>query len=114
MEEILLKYFTKLEASLEVLDNKYRKSYSGVTLQYVVYDLLKAQYRKSDVAKALLQLHKSMQIKSIYCPNVDNYVFMSPYSLITNFNHETGDNPQGRYTQGYNLHKYLKQFIKNE
>lgn len=116
MEEILLQYFTKerKDGYLNVIDNKYRKFYSGVKLNYIVYDLLKAKYHKSDVAKCLLKLHKEEKIKSIYCPDVDNYVFENPTTTLSNFNPETGDNPHGCYTKGYNVHKYLKQFIKNE
>jgi hypothetical protein len=115
MEEILLEYFTKRDdAYLDVMDNKYRKYYTGVTLNYITYDLLKAKFKKSNVAKCLLKLHQESRIKSIYCPNVKNYVFENFKYMAGNFDPQTGQHVGGYYTKGYNLHTYLNQFIKNE
>lgn len=111
MEKIIKEYLK--EYKLKVLDNKYRRLYTGVTLNYIVYDLLKAKYKKSDVAKHLLELHKSGGCRSLYCPNVDNYVIESPRSGHENFNTENGGG-NNTYTRNRNLHTYLKQFIRHE
>lgn len=110
LEKELLNYFNKTNSrELEVLDNKYRKFYTGVSLNYLTYDLLKAKYKKSEIAKCLLNLHKTGKIKSIFCKDVNKYVFESEKSFHRNFNIITGYNYGGK-----NLHEYLKQFIKNK
>jgi len=88
--------------SLHVLDNKYKSYYSGVSLNYICYDLLKAKYKKSEVAKILLKLLIERQIRALYCPNVKKYVF---------------ENKKGNYSSSFvsdNLKDYLNSFIKNE
>lgn len=108
MEEEILKYLTPDKITLKVLDNKYRDNYTGVTLSYITYDLLKAKYRKSEVANTLLRLHKEKKIKSLFCPDVQEYVFMSKKCGYWNFDSETGTS----YSSKYNVHTYLNKFIK--
>ena len=114
MEEEILNYFNdtfhkvvisgKNLICLKVLDNKYRKYYTGVTLNYICYDLLKAKYRKSDVAKVILKLYENEQIKMLKCPHVRNFVIENKIGNWGTF--------PGRYnTDNKN---YLKQFIKDE
>lgn len=116
MEELtnkILNYFNKNkdDCKLEVLDNKYKKYYTGVTLNYITYDLLKAKYRKSNVAEVLLNLHKNGEIHSLYCGDIENIVFESKKSEHWNFNPKTGVH---QYKSNNNLHEYLKKFIKND
>lgn len=109
LEKKLLNYFNKTNnRTLEVLNNKYRKYYTGVSLNYLTYNLLKAQYKKSEVAKCLLNLHKSEKIKSLFCNDINKYVFEPKKSFHGNFNFKTGYD----YYNNKNLHKYLEQFIK--
>lgn len=94
--------------SFKVLDNKYKKYYTGVSLQYICYDLLKAKYRKSDVAKTLYNLYINQKIKCLYCPHVKKYVFGNIAMVYT-----------GLYSEGglpaYQTRiDYLKQFIINK
>lgn len=113
MEEEILNYFNdtfhkvsnngKNLTCLKVLDNKYRKYYTGVTLNYVCYDLLKAKYRKSNVARVILKLYQEQKIRMLFCPNVKEYVI---------------ENEVANYASKYNTYdsyeNYLKQFIKDE
>jgi len=87
---------------LKVLDNKYRKYYTGVTLNYICYNLLKAKYSKSDVSKVLINLYENNQLKMLYCPNVKKYV-------IENKKGNYGSN----YYYGTSSIKYLEKFIKD-
>ena len=112
MEEEILNYFNSSgDSTLAVLDNRYRHYYTGVTLNYITYDLLKAKYRKSDVAKTLIELLKNKSIKSLWCGNVKNYVFENLKTPHWKFNSETGTHDM---FFGYNIYKYLNTFIKNE
>lgn len=113
MEEEILKYLTPDKAYLKVLDNKYRRRYTGVTLSYITYELLKAKYKKSEVAKTLLKLQMEQKIKSLFCPDVKKYVFMSVKIGYWYFNHITGAHSDYGKSK-YNVHNYLKQFIKHE
>lgn len=108
MEEEILNYLNA-GSLLKVLDNKYRKHYTGVTLNYITYDLLKGKYKKSKVAECLLKLHKENQIKGLYCNNVNNYVLQPKTSLNLNFSIINGTHT---YFPKRNLHKYLETFIK--
>lgn len=111
LTEKLLNYFNKTnKKTLEVLDNKYRTYYTGVSLNYLTYDLLKAKYKKSEVASCLLDLHKTEQIKGLYCNDIKKYVLEPLRSNHGNFSPITGDSDWG--VNGTNLHIYLKQFIK--
>ena len=111
----LLNYFNESKSRyLKPLDNKYRDSYTGVTINYLTYDLFKAKYRKSDIAQVLLELQQQSEIKSIFCPDIKKFVFEPIKSHHTGFCNETGG------YQGYvnppkqrNVHTYLKTFIKN-
>jgi len=97
------------KTGLHVLDNRYRKYYTGVTLNYITYDLLKAKYRKSDVAKCLKELHLNGKIKSLRCPDIKQVVFENNQSMHVNY-------VRGGYgsTNIEVLHEYLNQFIKDE
>lgn len=76
IKEELLNYFNYTKTDrLIVLDNKYRHFYTGVTLQYLTYELFKAKYSKSNVAQALKELLLDKQIKSLNCPNIKKIVF---------------------------------------
>lgn len=88
--------------SLKVLDNKYRKYYTGVSLQYIVYDLLKAKYRKSEVCEVLCELVENNKIQPLYCPNVKKIVFERPNNIHSAYY---------RTTQKKVL-EYLKTFIR--
>lgn len=113
MEEEILNYFNHSYPKGNVvkpIDNKYCKYYTGVTLRYITYSLLKAKYKKSEVAKCLLDLHKSGKIKGLYCNGVKNYVIQPKGTYNGNFSQITGDSNWG--VPGINLHKYLETFIK--
>lgn len=112
LEKEILNYFndTIYNCHLRVLNNKYLKGYSGVSLNYITYDLLKAKYSKRNVAKTLLNLHKNGNIKSIYCKDINKYVFESLNTTHWNFNKITGEHP---YSKG-NVHKFLNKIINNE
>ena len=76
IKEELLNYFNYTKTNrLIVLDNKYRHFYTGVTLQYLTYELFKAKYSKSNVAQALKELLLDKQIKCLNCPNIKKIVF---------------------------------------
>ena len=60
---------------LRPLDNKYREYYTGVTLNYIVYDLLKAKYKKKDVVTVLKELYSDARIKMLKCPDINKMVF---------------------------------------
>ena len=115
IDENLLNYFNKSNTRcLEVLDNKYRNYYTGVTVNYLTYNLLKGKYRKSDVSKSLLMLHKEGQIKSLFCPDIKKYVFESRKSNHGGFSSETGGYDGYASSQKEkNVHTYLETFIKN-
>ena len=104
--EYLKKDF-KWNYGLEVLDNKYRKYYTGVTLNYITYDLLKAKYKKSDIAKVLKKLVLEKEIKSLFCPHIKKVVFEPKASTHWNFI-ESG---YGAYNEKYFV-EYMNQFIK--
>lgn len=119
LKEILLDYFNNSNPhtnKLKVIDNKYREYYTGVTLNYITYDLLKAKYHKSDVAKVLLELQINSEIKSLRCPDVKNYVFekTSHTGSYSRLSPVTGTYDSKYMPTEYNVHKYLKSFIKNE
>lgn len=57
------------------LDNKYREYYTGVTLNYITYDLLKAKYKKRDVVSVLKELYDKGVIKMLTCPDIKKRVF---------------------------------------
>ena len=61
--------------ALKVLNNKYKKYYTGVTLTYLTYILLKAKYKKYEVAQTLYNMIESGEIKAIYCPDIKKIVF---------------------------------------
>jgi hypothetical protein len=116
IQEQILKYFEnvtedKLSAngnywSFKVLDNKYKRYYTGVTLQYICYELFKAKYRKSDVAEALLDLWINHKIKFMFCRDVKKNVFCTKHCIYTNLY------DQGFYKyQQIELSDYLKSFI---
>lgn len=116
LEEQILNYFSNTnkkhgKACLRVLDNKYRMYYTGVTLNYITYNLLKAKYRKTDVAKIILKLQMEDKIRSLFCPNVKQYVFETLYTGNYSFSPSTGTND---WRPKYNVHTYLKSFIKDE
>lgn len=112
MEEKILDYFNNSgNSTLTVLDNHYRHYYTGVTLNYITYDLLKAKYHKSDVAKTLIELLKNKSIKSLWCGNVRNYVFENLKTPHWRFDSETGTH--GMWIK-FNVYEYLNTFIKNE
>lgn len=107
MENEILNYLTPDKVVLVPLDKKYKHGYTGVTLRYITYSVLKAKYKKRDVAEMLLKLHKEGKIRSLFCPDVEEYVFMSKKCAYWNFNREDGT----AYTKKYNLHTYLEKFI---
>lgn len=107
IKEKILNYLNK-NVALKVLDNKYRKYYTGVTLNYICYDLLKAKYKKSDVCEVLLELHRETKIKSLFCPHIKNYVFENKKSGHYGFDSNSG---YCLYSKK-NLHEYLKSLIK--
>lgn len=110
MEEEILNYLHPDKVQLKVLNNKYKKYYSGVTLPYITYYLLKAKYRKSKVAEILLKLHQEKKIRSLFCPDIQQYVFNSKKCGYWNFDPTTGGTTG--YGERKNIHIYLKQFIK--
>lgn len=57
------------------LDNKYRKYYTGITLNYITYDLLKAKYKKKEVVSVLKELYDNTQIKMLICRDIKKTVF---------------------------------------
>ena len=87
---------------LKVLDNKYRKYYTGVSLQYIVYDLLKGKYKKSEVCKTLHELVATNQIQPLYCPDVKKIVFERPNNIHRSYFRTTKEK----------VLKYLETFIK--
>ena len=87
---------------LKVLDNKYRKYYTGVSLQYIVYDLLKGKYKKSEVCKILHELVVTNQIQPLYCPDVKKIVFERPNNIHSSYFRTTKEK----------VLKYLETFIK--
>lgn len=87
---------------LNVLDNKYRNFYTGVSLQYIVYDLLKSKYKKTDVCKALFNLISNDKLKAIYCINVRKIVFEN-INIDHNIYHMTSKQK---------VLNYLKEYIK--
>ena len=76
MEEEILNYFNNTANGkfIRALDNNYKKYYTGVTLRYITYKVLKAKYKKSEVAECLLNLHKTSQIKGLFCSDIKQYV----------------------------------------
>ena len=112
IKEEILKYFNDNiggnKKILKVLDNKYREYYTGVTLNYITYDLFKAKYKKSDVTKALKELFLNKEIKSLFCPNIKKVVF-EPISS----HHWSFFGGYANYGLEY-FENYMNQFIKNE
>lgn len=114
IKEKILKYLNSNEGTgkpptlLKVLDNKYRNYYTGVTLNYITYDLFKAKYKKSDVTKCLVELYNNKEIKSLYCPNVKNVVFENKKSAHGTFT-LTSEYDE-KYTLQY-FNNYMNQFI---
>lgn len=108
IEKEILEYFNSNKniayksGFLKVLDNKYRRYYTGVSLQYVVYDLLKAKYRKSDVCKVLYDLIERGTLTAIYCPNVKKIVFENLHTGHTRYFN----------TSKEKVLEYLKSFIR--
>ena len=88
--------------ALKVLDNKYRKYYTGVSLQYIVYDLLKGKYKKSEVCKILHELVTTNQIQPLYCSDVEKIVFERPNNIHSSYFRTTREK----------VLKYLETFIK--
>lgn len=97
---------------LRVLDNKYRKFYTGVTLRYITYHVLKGKYKKQYVAKALKELHLQGDIRSLYCREVNNFVFEPITSKHWNF--ETMNANLLSQFRIERLHIYLDQFINKK
>jgi hypothetical protein len=114
MEEKILEYFNDVihNYSLKVLDNKYRKAYTGVSINYVTYDLLKGKYPKRKVAEFLLRCHKEAKIFSIFCPDVKKYVFEPKGSLVGNYNIVTGAPFYGNSNK--NVHVFLEKIINKK
>ena len=50
-------------------------NFNLIFYKYIIYDLLKAKYRKSDVCKVLYDLIKNDVIQAIHCPTVKKIVF---------------------------------------
>jgi len=101
-------FHKKHPSFLRVLDNKYRSAYTGVTLNYITYDLLKAKYRKSDVAKSLKELFFNKQINSLFCPHIKKVVFENKKTRNYGF-----FNDFGFHNMTY-FNDYINKFIKNE
>ncbi len=112
IKEEILKYFNDNiggnKKILKVLDNKYREYYTGVTLNYITYDLFKAKYKKSDVTKALKELFLNKEIKSLFCPHIQKVVF-EPISS----HHWSFFSGYANYDLEY-FENYMNNFIKNE
>ena len=112
IKEKILQYLNntsdRYRMKLKVLDNKYSKYYTGVTLNYITYDLLKAEYKKSDVAKVLKELFLNKEIKSLFCPDIKKVVFEPKTS--THWSFYTG---YSKYNLEY-FENYINKFIKNE
>lgn len=114
MEQIILEYFNKNNnRTLSVLDNKYRKHYTGVTLNYITYNLLKAKYKKYEVARILRELFKSNKIRSLFCNDIKQYVFENTKSNHWSFSVITGTHWSSSMGNK-NIYEYLKQFTKDE
>lgn len=117
LKEKILKYLndTKYDRAgrnfvLKVLDNKYRTYYTGVTLNYITYTLLKAKYKKKDVAQVLFELHQDKELNAIRCPDIQNVVFeckRCPYGTF-------GDNYSGDNTDPNNIRglQYFKNYLR--
>lgn len=90
--------------SFKVLDNKYKYFYTGVSIQYICYDLFKAKYRKSDVAQAIYNLVINDEIKTLYCPHVKKHVFCNKECVYTNIYTESYDKKEAQI-------KHLESFI---
>jgi|694.fasta_scaffold65876_5 hypothetical protein len=112
IKEKILKYLNdnpdSKKRTLKVLDNKYCKYYTGVTLNYITYNLLKAEYKKSDVTKVLKELFLNKEIKALFCPDVKKVVFEPKNSQHWSFFGGYYD-----YSLEY-FENYMNQFIKNE
>jgi hypothetical protein len=88
--------------ALKVLNNKYKLYYTGVTLQYLTYILLKAKYKKHEVAETLYNMIDSDTIKAIYCPDIKKIVF-EQRNMGHDYYYQTSKNE---------VLKYLQTFIK--
>lgn len=114
IKEKILEYLNSTEKKgmypfcLKVLDNKYRNYYTGVTLNYITYELLKAKYKKSNVAECLVELYENNEIKSLYCGDVKNVVFESKRSPHGTFSSTSSYDE--KYTLQY-FNNYMNQFI---
>ena len=115
IKEKILQYLNdtsdKYKMKLKVLDNKYSKYYTGVTLNYITYDLLKAKYKKSDVAKVLKELFLNEEIKSLFCPDIKKVVFEPKTSTHWSFHSDYLQQTQHNLEYFEN---YMNKFIKNE
>lgn len=114
IKEKILEYLNSTEKKgmypfyLKVLDNKYRNYYTGVTLNYITYELLKAKYKKSNVAECLVELYGNNEINSLYCGDVKNVVFESKRSHHGTF--ISASSYDEKYTLQY-FNNYMNQFI---
>lgn len=118
IKEKILKYLNNTFSSdyisksylLKVLDNKYKPYYSGVTLRYITYTLLKAKYKKKDVAQVLFELQQEKEINAIRCPDIQDIVFeckRCPYGTFGD--HYSGDNTDPNNNRGL---QYFKNYLK--
>lgn len=106
IKESILKYLSASKyPQLTVLDNKYKPYYTGVTINYITYTLLKARYRRADVAKCLLDLHKDRLIKVLYCNDVSRIVFMNKNITYSDLS------PGDRY--GRNNYEYYANYMND-
>ena len=69
----MVQYFKK--PYLKVLDGSARSYFSGVTIFYISKYVNLDKHTINEVAEALLYLHKTRRVKSLYCPDIKHVVF---------------------------------------
>ena len=102
----MVQYFKSPQ--LEILDNSARSYYNGVTIFYITTYVNSNKNSINEIAEALLYLHKTNRVCSLYCPDIKHVVF---HNRPGYWNYRKNDTDFGSYQR--KDEKAYKHFINH-
>ena len=102
----ILQYFKIPE--LKVLDNSEKRYYNGVTMFYITKYVNLDKNPITQIAEAMLYLHKTNRVKSLYCTDIKNVVF---HNIPTYWTYNKSDSDFNSYKR--KNEKSYKHFINH-